>query len=181
MSQVIVAKRYADALFQLANEQNLTDQFIEELEVVKATFEQNEKLSFLLSSPNVTVSKKTALIDEAFAGVHTYIKNELKILIQRRRSNSIIHVIDEFTNLYNEKNDIAHAIVTSARELTETEATNVETTFKSLLNKKSLTIENKVDASLLGGLRIRIGNTIYDGSVSGKLKRIEQELLTASK
>ncbi len=181
MSQTIVAKRYADALFQIAEEKDLTSQFIEELNVVKSVFEQNEKLSVLLASPNTTNKEKTALIDSAFASVHLHIKNGLKIMIERRRSNVILQMIEEFITLYNEKNDITHAVVSSVRELSPVELTNVETTFKELLNKKSLFIENKVDKSLLGGLRIRIGNTIYDGSLSNKLKRIEQNLLTATK
>ena len=181
MSQTIVAKRYADALFQIAEENDLTSQFIEELNVVKSVFEQNEKLSVLLASPSATNKEKTTLIDSAFASVHLHIKNALKIMIERRRSNVILQMIEEFINLYNDKNDITHAVVSSVRELSTEEISNVETTFKALLNKKSLFIENKVDKSLLGGLRIRIGNTIYDGSLSNKLKRIEQNLLTATK
>ncbi|HLR59074.1 MAG TPA: F0F1 ATP synthase subunit delta [Pseudogracilibacillus sp.] len=181
MSQVIVAKRYADALFQLAEDKNLTNEFVKELNVVETVFKQNEKFASLLASPNATNADKLALIDTAFNSVHVYIKNELKIMVERRRSDVILPMINEFTNLYNEKNDIAHAVVSSVRELSSDEISNVETTFKQLLNKQSLIIENKVDKSLLGGLRIRIGNTIYDGSLSNKLKRIEQNLLTANK
>ena len=181
MSQTIVAKRYADALFQIAEENELTGQFIEQLNVVKSVFEQNEKLPLLLASPNATNAEKTALIDTAFTSVHLHIRNGLKIMIERRRSNVILQMIEEFINIYNDKNDITHAVVSSVRELSTEEISNVETTFKALLNKKALFIENKVDKSLLGGLRIRIGNTIYDGSLSNKLKRIEQNLLTATK
>lgn len=181
MSQVIVAKRYADALFQLAEEQDLTESFVKELDVVRAVFEQNEKLVSLLASPNATNADKLALIEVAFDSVHKFIKNELKIMVERRRSSAILQVIEEFKNLYNDKNDIAYAVVSSVRELSQAELSNVETTFKELLNKQSLIIENKVDKSLLGGLRIRVGNTIYDGSLSNKLKRIEQNLLTANK
>lgn len=181
MSQVIVAKRYADALFQLAEEHNLTDDFVKELNVVASVFEQNEKLTSLLASPNATNADKLALIDTAFASVHVYIKNELKIMVERNRSTAITQMIEAFMNLNNDKNDIAHAVVSSVRALTQDEVSNVETTFKRLLNKQSLIIENRVDESLLGGLRIRVGNTIYDGSLSNKLKRIEQNLLTANK
>lgn len=181
MSQTIVAKRYADALFQLAEENELTSQFIEELNVVKSVFEQNKKLPTLLASPNATIAEKTALIDAAFASVHIHIKNGLKIMVERKRSNVILPMIEAFINIYNDKNDIAYAVVSSVRELSSGELSNVETTFKRLLNKKALFIENKVDKSLLGGLRIRIGNTIYDGTLSNKLKRIEQNLLTANK
>src|SRR5690625_6902338 len=103
------------------------------------------------------------------------------MMVERNRSNVIVQMIQEFKNLYNEKNSIAHAVVTSVRSLSADELSNVEETFKKLLNKSSLIIENKVDNSLLGGIRIRVGNTIYDGTLSNKLRRIEQNLLTANK
>lgn len=181
MSEVIVAKRYADALFQLAEEKNLTDQFMSELTVLDTVFSENQALITVLQSPNVSTDKKTSLIDSVFKDIHVFIRNEMKLLIERNRTSVMKALINEFTELYNEKNNIAHAVVYSARALTDAEKTNVEQKFKDILNKQSLSIENKVDETLLGGLRIRVGNTIYDGSVSGKLKRIEQDLLTASK
>ncbi len=181
MSEVIVAKRYADALFQLAEEKNLTDQFMDELKVLDAVFSENDALITVLQSPNVANDKKIEVIDTVFKDLHVFIRNEMKLLIERNRTGVMKALIHEFTELYNEKNDIAHALVYSARKLTDAEKTNVEQKFKDILNKQSLSIENRVDETLLGGLRIRVGNTIYDGSVSGKLKRIEQDLLTASK
>ena len=181
MSQVIVAKRYADALFQLADENNLTREFVSELDVVETVFEQNESLAPLLTSPDVKTEDKLALIDTAFNSVHVFIKNEFKMIVERNRSNVILQMIQEFKNLYNERNSIAHAVVTSVGSLSTEELSNVEETFKKLLNKSSLIIENKVDESLLGGIRIRVGNTIYDGTLSNKLRRIEQNLLTANK
>src|SRR5690625_4419605 len=93
------------------------------------------------------------------------------MMVERNRSNVILKMIQEIKNLYNEKNSIAHAGVTSVRSLSADEISNVEETFKKLLNKSALIIENKVDASLLGGSRIRVGNTIYDGTLSNKLRR----------
>src|SRR5690625_2979865 len=180
-SKVIEAKRYADALFQLAEENNLTSEFVSELDVVETVFEQNESLAPLLASPDVKTTDKLALIDTAFNSIHVFIKNEFKMMVERNRSNVILQMIQEFKNLYNEKNSIAHAVVTSVRSLSADELSNVEETFKKLLNKSALIIENKVDASLLGGIRIRVGNTIYDGTLSNKLRRIEQNLLTANK
>src|SRR5699024_11759154 len=56
---------------------------------------------------------KAALIDTAFESVHVYIKNELKIMVERRRSNAILQMIEEFTKLYNDKFDLAYAEVRS--------------------------------------------------------------------
>src|SRR5699024_12728381 len=83
MSQVIVAKRYADALFQLAEENNLTSEFVSELDVIETVFEQNESLAPLLASPDVKTPDKLALIDTAFNSIQEFIKNDFKMIIER--------------------------------------------------------------------------------------------------
>src|SRR5699024_4835270 len=98
MSQVIVAKRYADALFQLADENNLTSQFVSELDVVDTVFEQNESLAQLLASPDVKTTNKLALIDTVFNSIHVFSKNEIKIMAERNRSNVILQMIQQFKN-----------------------------------------------------------------------------------
>src|SRR5690625_2809934 len=145
MSQVIVAKRYADALFQLADENNLTSEFVSDLDVVETVVEKNESIAPILANPDVKTEDNHALIDTAFNSVHVSIKNEFKMIVERNRSNVILQMIQEFKNLYNEKNRIAHAVVTSVRSLSADEISNVEETFKKLLNKSALIIENKVE------------------------------------
>src|SRR5699024_10861446 len=117
MSQVIVAKRYADALFQLADENNLTSEFVSELDVVETVIEHNESIVSFLASPAVNTTDKLALIDTDFYSIHVCIKNEFKMMVERNRSNVILQMIQEFQNLYNEQNSIAHAVVTSVRSL----------------------------------------------------------------
>src|SRR5699024_2499249 len=124
--------------------QELQDQ-VASLSVLVASkvIEQNESLAPLLASPDVKTTDKLALIDTAFNSIHVFIKNEFKMMVERNRSNVILQMIQEFKNLYNEKNSIAHAVVTSVRSLSADELSNVEETFKKLLNKSSLIIENK--------------------------------------
>lgn len=181
MSQTVVAKRYAEALFQIAVEKNNTDKIVNELNVVKELFEKDENVSTILTHPRINNVEKMKLIDTAFVGLEQDVVNTLKILIQRDRINVVVSVIDYFVELYNEKNGIAVATVYSIRNLTETEKTNIEQTFKTQLNKEKITIVNIIDSSLIGGLRIRVGNTIYDGSISNKLNRFKANLVSASK
>src|SRR5699024_5755556 len=157
-------------LFPLADEKNITSEFVSELAVVETVLEQNDSFAPLLASPHVQRTDKLAIINTALNSIHVFINNEFKMMVERNRSSVILQMIQEFKNVYNEKNSIAHAVVTSVRSLSADELSNVEETFKKLLNKSSLIIENKVDESLLGGIRIRVGNTIYDGTLSNKLR-----------
>jgi F-type H+-transporting ATPase subunit delta len=100
------------------------------------------------------------------------------ILIDRHREDEIVEVANQFFELANDEKGVAEAEVFSTRELTEAEREAISTTFAAKVGKKSLRIENIVDSELLGGVKLRIGNRIYDGSLRGKLDRLERKLLS---
>lgn len=177
MTGSMVAKRYALALFQIAKEQNLLEQVEEELRVVKEVFTYNADLQAVLKSPNLEVVNKKEILSEAFASMNQYLLNTLMMLVDRHREAEIVAVADDFIRLANEERGIAEAEVYTTRPLTDAEREAFSTSFAAKVGKQSLRIENIVDTNLLGGVRLRIGNRIYDGSLRGKLERLERKLL----
>jgi F-type H+-transporting ATPase subunit delta len=180
MSEAVVAKRYAEALFQLGNELSVQEQFVEELQTVKKVFETNGSLYTILGHPRITNTKKKQFLDDIFQGLHTNIVNTLKILVERHRIAITPSMIEHYINLYNDARGIAEATVYSVRKLSNPERQALMASFVKRFNKSTFVIHNIVDSSLVGGMKIRIGNTIYDGSISGKLKRIKQNIVTAN-
>jgi|SRR5690625_3339181 len=180
MSGSVVAKRYADALFQYAIENDKAEQFVSQLSVILDVFQENEKSLQFLSHPRVDEVKKMQFIDEVFNSFDRAIVNTLKILIQRQRIAHVTSVIEQFIQFYNEANKIAVATVYSVRELTDKEREEFERSFKKVIDKNKIEIENIIDPSLIGGMRIRVGNTIYDGSISNKLNRIKSNIVSAN-
>lgn len=181
MSEAVVAKRYADALFQLANEKNNVDTINEQLKVVKEVVDKEEQMLKFLNHPRITKEDKLTLIENVFGQFEQNLKNLLKLLVERNRINLVSTIIDDFDAYYNEANKIAAATVYSVRALSEDEQNKLETSFKEQLDKESVSINNIVDPSIIGGMRIRVGNTIYDGSISNKLNRLKQNIVSASK
>lgn len=177
MNVSTVAKRYALALFQLAKEKQLLDQMEAELRVVKEVVHKNPDLFAVLKSPKLSKKDKKQLVDQAFSGLNPFVLNLLKLLIDRHRQNIVTDVADEFIQLVNDERGVAAATVTSVRSLTEEESKALSSAFAVRVGKKSLEIENIVDSKLLGGLKVRIGNRIFDGSLQGKLDRLERQLL----
>jgi F-type H+-transporting ATPase subunit delta len=118
------------------------------------------------------------MIRQAFASVNVYVVNTLLILIDRHRENDIVEVVNQFVELAYEEMGIAKADVYSVRPLSESERDAISAVFGAKVGKKSLRIENFVDSDLLGGIKLRIGNRIYDGSLRGKLDRLERKLLS---
>lgn len=177
MSNSIVAKRYASALFQIAKEQQIVNSVEEELRVVKEVIQANPDVNAVLHSSKLTIEQKKDIIKGTFAKANSHVLNTLLILIDRHRENEIIDVVDQFTQAANDEMGIAEAKVYTIRPLSDKEQEAISSIFAAKVGKKSLQIENIVDSNLLGGVKIRIGNRIYDGSLIGKLNRLERKLL----
>lgn len=178
MSNSMVAKRYALALFRIAEEQQLLGVVEEELRVVKEVMQYNTDIKAVLKSSKLTLEKKKEIFKQAFASVNAYVINTLLILIDRHREDEIIEVANQFFELADDEMGVADAEVSSIRELTDAERAAISATFAMKIGKKSLRIENIIDSELLGGVKLRIGNRIYDGSLRGKLDRLERKLLS---
>ncbi|WP_147534975.1 F0F1 ATP synthase subunit delta [Bacillus marasmi] len=177
MSNSAVAKRYALALFQLSKEHQLLDQMETELRVVKDVVTNNPGLTALLQSPKLSKDKKKEIVTEAFSSASPYVVNTLKIMIDRGRAAHLAALADEFIILANEERGVAEADVFTTRPITADESKALSESFASKVGKKALTINNIVDSNLLGGVKLRIGNRIFDGSLRGKLERLERTLL----
>lgn len=177
MSNGIVAKRYAVALFQLAKEQNVIDKIENELLVVKEVFTTNRELIDVLNHPKVKSDEKKSLVKEAFASLSQQVVNTLLLLVDRHRVDVVEELVNQFVQSANEARGTEDAIVYSVRPLTDNELSSLSASFAKKIGKTSLRLQNVVDSKLLGGVKLRIGNRIYDGSVSGKLERIERQLV----
>jgi F-type H+-transporting ATPase subunit delta len=89
----------------------------------------------------------------------------------------IPELADHFVKLANDERGTEDAIVYSVRLLDQDELTALSDTFAKKIGKTSLRLRNVIDQNLIGGVKLRIGNRIYDGSISGKLERIERQLV----
>lgn len=180
MSEAVVAKRYADALFQLGNEKATIESLMEELRIIKEVLHSNKQFYTFLKHPRVTNGKKEKFLDDVFRDFSNDVVNIMKLLVERHRVEFMPSIIDYFIGLVNEAKGIAEAKVYSVRELSGAEKEKFETTFAKRLNKQAIKLESIVDPSVIGGIKLRVGNTIYDGTISGKLKRIEQNIVTVN-
>ncbi len=181
MSKSIATKRYAEALFQLGHEQNLLDEIVADLKIVTKGFKDNERIYTFLKHPRVNHEQKKQFLDEAFQGLQADVINTIKLLVERHRTLIIPTIVDHFNQMVNDAKGIAEATVYSVRKLSDSEQQALSAKLANRIGKKGMNIDNIVDPSLLGGLKIRIGNTIFDGSVSNKLNRIGRSIASANK
>ncbi|HSI68215.1 MAG TPA: F0F1 ATP synthase subunit delta [Planococcus sp. (in: firmicutes)] len=175
MSQV--ADRYALALFQIAQQQNLLSEIESDLREVRKVFELSPELYDLIITPSFSAEKRTNLISELFKEGNQYVINTLLLMTERRRLDEVTGLVDGYIKLSNEAKGIEEAKVYSTRPLTEEELASISSAFSIKIGKKSLRIENIIDPSLIGGLRLQIGNRIFDSSVATKLSRLQRQLI----
>lgn len=178
MSGSIVSKRYAEALFQLAKENNKLDQFESELKTARVAFLTTPSLMTFLKHPKVTTEQKKAVVNQSFESFSKELQNTFSLIVERHREDIIVDMINEFLKKIDDEKGVAEATVESVRELTEKEKEQISRTFAGKVDRQSLNITNIVKPALIGGIRVRIGNRIFDGSVSGKLSRMERELVS---
>lgn len=177
MSNVTLAKRYAQAVFELAHEKQILAEVGADLAELTKVLKDSPELLELLAAPKLSADRKKQLVAEIFANAHPVVVNTLQVLIDKKRVNEAVSLVDEFTKLAAAAQGTADATVYSTRELTVEERESISTAFAQVVGKQSLTITNEIDPSLLGGVRIQIGNHIYDSSVANKLNRLKRELI----
>jgi len=177
MSKSIVANRYAEALYELAVEKGQTSIVQEELLEIKKAFLANLDLGELLENPRFPLAKKKELLSTLFKDANTLIQDTLFVLLEKKRLNEIINFVDEFVGFVNDAAGIADAKVYSTLPLTESESAAISTNFAKKVGKQSLRINNIIDPTLIGGIRVQIGNRIFDSSLANKLERLKRDMI----
>lgn len=176
----VVAKRYALALFELAKASGKIDEVEQQLNSIKAVLAESKELGNVLVHPKVTTEKKKSLLADIFSSsVSAEVLNTLYILVDKKREAVIEELVSQFTFLANKERGIADATVYSVKALSGSEMTALTEVFSKRLGVKSLRVVNKIDSELIGGIKLVVGNQVFDGSVVAQLNRIQRQLTTA--
>lgn len=171
-----VAKRYAGAVYELAQAADSVDAYEEELKLIVETVDNHKDLSQVLSHPRISDSDKKALVEDIFKdAADRNVINLLKLLIDRGRTNILKDIKDAYVTQANAERGIIDMKVTTAEALDEETKQDLISQFSAKTGKR-LRLDATVDKSLIGGIVVRIGNRIFDGSMAGKLERFKQEL-----
>ena len=175
MAQSRAAARYAKALLDLATEKNLVEQVHIDMQLFAQVCEENRGLVNLLESPIVPHFKKFAVLRDIFQSrVHPVSFSIFEIITQKNREEILFEVAKAFHVLYNDYKGIQTAQVTTTFPLDEA----LRAQFAAIVRKntgKEPELQEKTDASLIGGFVLQIGDRQRDDSVKGKLQKLKQQ------
>ncbi len=177
MMNSAVAKRYGQALLQLAQENDKVDQYQEELQLAVETIEGNTELSHVWNGKEFDNETKIKVVKEVFAGkVSAHIVNLLCIVIGKGRESYLADILAMYKVYADEARNVAYAEVVSAFELTDEQNEAIKQALSQKTGKE-IKLSVTVDKSLLGGMKVKFGDVVYDGSAIARLNGLRKSLL----
>lgn len=170
---------YGEAFFELCCEQNEAglESTLQELTELDKVFTENPGFAKLMSTPTVSAEEKLELCREIISrgSVSGLTGNLLCVLTEKNRINCFSGIVKQFRELYNEKFRLTDILVTTASPLSEELKNKIAAKMSQVLNK-TVTVNEKVDPNIIGGIVIDYGSRRYDGSVKARLDGLRKEL-----
>lgn len=168
------AIRYAKAILDIATESNNTTAVNNDMKTIVLAIKESEELKDFLSNPIVNGEVKMSALSEIFSSLQTETKGLFQLLLANKRFEILFAIATKFNELFDKASGVEKAVVTTAVPLTaelEVLVTNKLKEFSS----NTISITNVVDASIIGGFVLRIGDKQYNASVANKLQQLKRE------
>lgn len=172
-----MADVYGEALFDLATQSNSIDSLADQIKTAQAVLAENPEFLELLTHPKISMEEKKSVVETVFGGrFDDAVTGLLIVIVEKGRCSEIPAVFANFLDRVREYRRIGMAKVTSATELSDLQKKRIEEKLLSQTKYESFEIEYAVDASLIGGMIIRIGDRVVDASIQSKLRRMAGSL-----
>jgi F-type H+-transporting ATPase subunit delta len=174
------ARRYAEAVFQLASRDDSYDRWAADLQLA-ATVVSDEGIARIVNSPAVPLRQRAGVLGNALGDrLSPAAINLVKLLDQRGRLVLLPAIAADYGRLVDRMRGVATATVTSAAPLAKEETAAVQARIEAMTGQ-SVRLATAVDPSLIGGLTVRVGDRLIDGSVRGRLERLRDQLVAGTR
>jgi F-type H+-transporting ATPase subunit delta len=174
------ARRYAEAAFDLATRDGALDAYAEGLDVAATMLGQGEALE-VLRNPARPLKQRTDVVDALIAGrVPVPVLKLVGLLVERGRIDQLGNVAAEYRRMLDAQRGVIQAVARTAMPLTNDETAALERKVATMTGR-TVHLRVEVDESLIGGLTVRVGDTLYDASVRGRLERLRERLVAGAR
>jgi len=173
-----IAQVYARSLFEVAKEQDKLDEVREQLGQVADALDQTRELSLFFFSPYFSTEEKKDGLDRAIQGANPILRNFLELLVEKHRMPALFRIRREFQALWVEENKLLPVTITSAVDLDEQTVRSIGDAIGRQTGR-SVELTTRVDPDVLGGLVVRVGNSILDASIRNRLENLRRSVARA--
>jgi F-type H+-transporting ATPase subunit delta len=174
-----IAQVYARSLFEVAREQGKLDELREQLGQLADALNDHRELAMFFFSPYFSTNEKQQALTRLLDGAAPELVNFLELLIEKHRMPVIYRIRLEFERLWDEENKTLPVEITSAIALDEQTTASLGRTIGERTGRK-VTLAARVDPDILGGVIIRVGNSILDASIRNRLEQLRRHVAHAS-
>jgi len=174
----LVSKTYAQALFELAVEEDRTSSFLEEAAGLLEIIRTNAEFGQFMNHPKIQKEDKLEVVQNVFRDkVSKEMLGFLVTIIEKDRYTEIEAILEEFIASIKEYNNIGTAYITTAIAINEQEKQDIESRLLATTRYKTIECIYDVDRNLIGGMVIKMGDRVVDSSIRTKLDKLQRELL----
>lgn len=177
----VIGARYGEALLQLAEEAGQLEEVAGEVREVEALIQQQPDLERLLSSRILSMSQREEALKNVFGGrINKTFLDFMRVVNNKERLDQLPAILRQFLKLLDERRGIIEVDVFIAARLDDGKAKDVAARIGQALGRE-VVLHQYVDPELIGGLKIRVGDQLIDGSVATQLKRMKEKLIEAGR
>ena len=170
---------YSKALFELAQEENKTETFVEYAKEILELINE-EKLVEYLSDPYIEIQDKEKMLEEAFGKEGNFFAKWILLIVEAKAVRKLTLALNKFISMVNESNGVVEGVAYTTTKLDAASIKKIEEAISKAQDKK-VSLNNKIDNQLLGGVRVEVEDQVYDNSIKRKLKELTFELLKGEK
>lgn len=177
LTNAIVAPRYGSALYALASEQDQVDSVHEELQQLVAVINDQPQLLAALTAPELTPETKQGLLDILKKGASQLTQNLIQMVFDYGRIAALPAIIDDFEQEMRQGAGVVTGTVTTAVPMSNEQVTKLSAAIAKKIGAKKANLQQNVDASIIGGVRVEAANLVIDGTVRSQIDKIRATLL----
>ena len=168
------AIRYAKAMLEFASDANKAEVVNQDMASISETIKNNKELKDFLYNPTIKQEIKQAALLEVFETIQPESKRLFQLLLDNKRFEILQPIASQYNTLYGQSQGLETAIVTTAFAITPELEQSVKAKIATF-SSKTITIENQIDPTIIGGFILRIGDMQYNASVANKLQELKRE------
>jgi F-type H+-transporting ATPase subunit delta len=174
-----IAEVYARALFDVAMEHDILDEVHDQLGQFADALDESRDLQMFFFSPYFSSQEKKDGIGKLISGANEHFVRFLELLAERHRMPAIFRIRKDFDELYAEERKLLPVTITSAVELDKKTVNGIGKKIEEQTGRK-VELTTKVDPNVIGGLVMRVGNVVMDGSIRSRLERLRKQVAKAA-
>ncbi len=173
------ARRYAEAAFAIAQQDDTVGAWLSGLQAIAAAL-ADERMALVVGNPTLPIGGRRDVLRQALEKApEPKVLNLISLLLERRRIELLPQIVEEFQRLVDARDGVVRAVATTAAPLRPEELRALRERLASMTGR-TVELTTDVDPQLLGGIVVRLGDRLLDGSVRGRLERLRSQLVSGA-